>query len=135
MIKIAIVGTGGMARQHAQVFQQIAGCEVVAACDVVAKRARDFAKRYDIPAVYTDVEELLDEVPVEAVAVVTSDAAHAPVSLAAIRRGKHVFCEKPLATTYPEARKMAAAAKRKGVINMVNLSYRNAAAIHKAREL
>ena len=135
MIKIAIAGTGGMAQSHARAFQHIAGCKVVAACDVVAKRVRDFAKRFDIPAVYTDVEEMLDEVPVDAVAVVTSDAAHAPVSLAAIRRGKHVLCEKPLATSYPEARKMAAAAKRKGVINMVNLSYRNSAAIHKAREL
>jgi predicted dehydrogenase len=135
MIRIAIVGTGGMANSHARAFQGIPGCRLVAACDVVRAKARDFAKRYQIPAVYTDVEQMLDGVPLDAVANVTSDAAHCPVSLAAIRRGKHVLCEKPLAVDYPEARKMAAAANRKGVINMVNLSYRNAPAIHRARAL
>ncbi len=135
MIKIGIVGTGGMASAHAQAFRGIAGCRLVAACDVVKGKARSFAKQYGIPAVYTDVEEMLDGTPVDAIANVTSDAAHCPVSLAAIGRGKHVLCEKPLAVNYAEAKKMAAAAKRKGIINMVNFSYRNAPAIHKAHEL
>jgi predicted dehydrogenase len=135
MIDIAIVGTGGMANTHARAFQAIRGCRLVAACDVVREKAESFAERYGIPAVYTDVEEMLDEVPMDAIANVTSDGAHFPVSMAAIRRGKHVLCEKPLAVDYAEARKMAAAAKRKGVINMVNLSYRNAPALHAARAL
>lgn len=135
MIRIAIVGTGGMANSHARAYQEIRGCQLVAACDVVLAKAREFADRYSIPAVYTDVEKMLDEVEVDAISNVTSDAAHCPVSLAAIRRGKHVLCEKPLAVDYPEARKMAAGAQRKGVINMVNLSYRNAPAIHRARAL
>lgn len=135
MIKIGIVGTGGMAHSHAQAFHRIPGCKLVAACDVIPARARAFAKEFGIPASYADAEELLDDAPVDAISVVTSDAAHCPVSLAAIRRGKHVLCEKPLAVNYAEARTMAAAAKRKGVINLVNLSYRNAPAIHKARDL
>jgi predicted dehydrogenase len=135
MIKIGIVGTGGMANAHAKAFQGIAGCRLVAACDVVPRKAKSFAERYDIPGVYTDVVKMLDGTPLDAIANVTSDAAHCPVSLAAIGRGKHVLCEKPLAVDYPEARKMAAAARRKGVINMVNLSYRNAPAIHRARAL
>jgi len=135
MIEIGIVGTGGMAHAHAQAFQRIPGCRLVAACDVIPARARKFAKEFGISSVYTDAEELLDDAPVDAISVVTSDAAHCPVSLAAIRRGKHVLCEKPLAVNYPEAREMAAAAKRKGVINLVNLSYRNAPALHKAHEL
>jgi len=135
MIRIGIVGTGGMAHSHARAFQQIRGCRLVAACDIIASRARDFAREFGIPSAYTDVEEMLAEAPVDAVSVVTSDAGHCPVSLAAIRGGKHVLCEKPLAVNYGEARKMAAAAQRKGVINMVNLSYRNSAAIHKAHDL
>ena len=135
MIKIGIVGTGGMAHTHARAYQKIRGCKLVAACDVVPKRARDFAKEFDIPTAHVDVEEMLAETPMDAVSVVTSDGAHCPVSLAAIRRGKHVLCEKPLAVNYAEARKMAAAAKRKGVINMVNLSYRNSPAIHKVHDL
>jgi len=135
MIKIGIVGTGGMAHAHARAFQRIRGCKLVAACDVIPARARAFAKEFDIPAWYADAEELLDDVPVDAISVVTSDGAHCPVSLAAVRRGRHVLCEKPLAVNYAEARKMAAAAKRKGVINLVNLSYRNSPAIHKVHDL
>jgi predicted dehydrogenase len=135
MINIGIVGTGGMAHSHAEAFQEIPGCRLVAACDVIRRRARAFAREFDIPAAYGDVVEMLDDAPVDAIANVTADAAHCPVSLAAIRRGKHVLCEKPLAVDYPEARQMAAAARRKGVINMVNLSYRDAPAIHRARAL
>jgi predicted dehydrogenase len=135
MIKLAVVGTGGMANAHAQSFQAIRGVKIVAACDVVRERAEEYAAKYGIKAVYTDVDELLASEEIDAITNVTPDAAHAEVSLKAIAKGKHVLCEKPLAVNYPDARKMAAAAKRKGVINMVNLSYRNSAAIHKAHQI
>lgn len=137
MIRIAIIGTGGMANAHANSFKRIRGCKLVAACDVVEQRARSFAKRHGIPetAVFTNVRGLLRKVDCDAVSIVASDPAHAPLSLACIAAGKHVLCEKPLATHYADARKMAQAARKTGVINMVNLSYRNASAIHKAAEL
>jgi predicted dehydrogenase len=137
MIRIAIVGTGGMANAHATSFKGIRGCKLVAACDIKGKRARDFARRHGIApdAVFTDVHDLLKAVDCDAVSIVASDAAHAPLSLACIAAGKHVLCEKPLATNYADARRMAEAARKRGVINMVNLSYRNASAIHKAAQL
>ena len=135
MIRIAIVGTGGMANAHAQAYAKIKGCKLVAGCDVIPERAKAFAERHGIPNAYGDVDEMLADVEFDALSNVTSDAAHAPVSLKAIAAGKHVLCEKPLATNYPDARKMASAAKRKGVINMVNFSYRNSAAIHRAHRL
>jgi predicted dehydrogenase len=137
MIRIAVVGTGGMANAHAKSFKGIGGCKLVAACDVKEERAKDFARRHGIPseAVFTDVHDLLAAVDCDAVTIVASDPAHAPLSLACIAAGKHVLCEKPLATSYADARKMAEAARKRGVINMVNFSYRNASAIHKAAEL
>ncbi|MHC5034915.1 MAG: Gfo/Idh/MocA family protein, partial [Planctomycetota bacterium] len=135
MIRIGIVGTGSMANTHARELGKIKGCRLVAACDVIRERAEAFAKTYGIPEVYDDADEMLASAPLDAISNVTPDAFHAPISLAAIAKGKHVLCEKPLAVTFPDARKMAQAAKRKGVINMVNLSYRNSPAIHKAREL
>jgi predicted dehydrogenase len=137
MIRIAIIGTGGMANAHANSFKGIRGCKLVAACDVVEDRARKFAQRHGIAgdAVFSDVHDLLGTVDCDAVSIVASDPAHAPLSLACIAAGKHVLCEKPLATCYGDARKMAEAARRKGVINMVNFSYRNSSAIHKAAEL
>ena len=135
MIKIAIVGTGSMANAHARAFDGITGCKVVAACDIVREKAEAFAQKYGISEVYTDAAELIAEADVDAVSNVTPDAFHAPISLAAVARGKHVLCEKPLAANYADAKKMAVAARRKGVINMVNLSYRNSAAIHRAHDL
>jgi predicted dehydrogenase len=135
MIRIAIVGTGGMANNHARAFAAIRGCKLVAACDVIAERVEAFAERHGIPAVYTEVERLLAEADADAVSNVTPDAFHAPISLKAIAAGKHILCEKPLATNYADAAAMASAAKRKNVINMVNLSYRDSPAIHRAHDL
>lgn len=135
MIKLAIIGTGGMANAHVQHFKKIRGVKLVAACDIDANRVRDFAGKYGIPETYTSVKELLAKSGCDAVTVVTPDAYHAEVSLAAIKAGKHILCEKPLATNVEDARKMARAAKRKGVINMVNFSYRNSSALQKAAEL
>ena len=135
MIKLAVVGTGGMANAHARSFQAIRGVKIVAACDVIPEKVAAFAERYAIPETYTDVEELLAMADVDAVTNVTPDAFHARVALAVIKRGKHILSEKPLATCYADAKKMADAAARKGVINMVNLSYRNSSAIHRAAKL
>lgn len=135
MIKLAIVGTGGMANSHARHFQEIRGVKLVAACDVDQSRAADFARKYNVPKVFTSVDALLEEAGCDAVANVTPDAYHAKISLQAIAAGKHVFCEKPLATDYADAKKMAAAAKRAGVINMVNFSYRNASALQEAAKM
>lgn len=136
MIRIAIVGTGGMAKGHANWFQnKIRGCQVVACCDVVPGRAEAFAQKFNIPAWYTDMDEMLRKEQLDAVSNVTPDRFHAGLSLKAIAKGLHVLCEKPLATCYADAKKMADAARRKGVINMVNLSYRNSSAIHRAAEM
>ncbi len=136
MIKIAIVGTGGMAGGHAEWFQnKISGCKVVACCDVAPDRVKTFAERFNIPAYYTDMDDMLRKEQLDAVSNVTPDRFHAPLSLKAIAKGLHVLCEKPLATCHADARKMAVAAQRKGVVNMVNFSYRNSSAIHRAARL
>lgn len=135
MIKLAVVGTGGMAHHHAEKFKEIKGVKLVAACDIIKGRAAAFAEKFGIPQAFTDFDELLAQVDIDAVTVVTVDSAHAPVSLKAIAKGKHVLCEKPLATCFDEAKTMADAAQKSGVINMINFSYRNSAAIQKAHQL
>lgn len=135
MIKIAIIGTGGMANFHAHQFVKQRGVSVTAACDVDAGRAREFAAKHKIPQVFTSLDELFAKGDFDAVSNVTPDRWHAPISLEAIRHGRHVLCEKPLAVCYADAAKMAKAAKKAGVINMVNFSYRNSSCIHKAHQL
>jgi len=135
MIKVAVIGTGGIAGWHAADLAKIPGCSVVAACDVNKERAEDFAKRYNIPRVYGSVEELIKAGDFDAGTVATTDPSHSPVSLALLRAGKHVLCEKPLAMNYPEAAEMAAEAKKAGKINMVHFSKRNAPVIQRAHEM
>ena len=126
-----------MANSHAERFREIRGCKLVGACDLIKKRAEGFATRHGIShtKVFTDVDAMLTTVDIDAVAIVTTDAYHAPISLKCIATGKHVLCEKPLAVNYPDARRMVAAAKRRGLINMVNLSYRSSPALQRAQKL
>ncbi len=135
MIKVAIVGTGGMANGHANSFKAIRGCKLVACCDIIPKSSKAFAEKHGIPHAFSDLDEMLRSVEIDAVSVVTPDGAHKPVSLACIKAGKHILCEKPLALNYKDAKRMADAAKKKGVINMVNFSYRNSSAIQKAAKM
>ena len=135
MIQLAIIGTGGMASAHAEQFGRIPGCRLVAACDVDKARVKAFAKKYGIPRTFTSLEALLKNGDFDAAANVTPDSHHAPISLELLRAGKHVLCEKPLAVCYSDAAEMARVARQAGVVNMVNFSYRNHSAIHRAREL
>ena len=128
-MRVAIIGTGSMAHTHAAQFLGLSGCRLVAACDVDRPRAEAFAMKFAIPKVFTGVDALIKGAEFDAASVVTPDAQHAPTALRCLRSGKHVLCEKPLATSYREALRMVAAARRAGTVNMVNLSYRNWAAL------
>ncbi len=123
-----------MANRHAEVFSTIADVELVAACDIDRSRAEAYAERHKIAKVFTRSADLLKEGGVDAVSVVTPDRFHAPLSIEALEAGKHVLCEKPLATSHADARRMVKAAQKAGTINMVNFSYRDSSAIHRARE-
>lgn len=124
-VRLAIIGTGGMAKRHAEVYATIKGCRLVAVCDVDLARARAFAEKHKAAQAFGSVEELLKQAEFDAVSIVTPDAFHAPVALACLKAGKHVLCEKPLALNHADAKKMVAAAKKAGVIHMVNFSYRD----------
>ena len=132
---IAIIGTGGMARAHARAFGSMRGVKVIGACDVLSDRASAFTKKYGIEHVYDDIDDVLDDARVDAVCIVTPDASHAGISIQALGAGKHVLCEKPLALNHTDAARMARLAKRKGVIHMVNFSYRRSGALYRARKL
>jgi predicted dehydrogenase len=128
-IRLAIIGTGGMAKRHAECYAAIPGCTLVAAVDVSAERVTAFAATHGIANTFASVDTLLAWNQFDAVSVVTPDAFHAAQSIQCVRAGKHVLCEKPLALNHADALKMVAAAQKASVINMVNLSYRDWPAI------
>jgi predicted dehydrogenase len=126
MIRLAIVGTGGMAQNHARAFSAIKGVTLAACCDIDTQKATSFAGSWNIPRVYTDYEDMLESEKLDALSNVAVDIMHAPISLAAVGRGIPVLCEKPLATNLADARRMRDAATRRKVVTHVNFTYRDA---------
>lgn len=134
-IRLLILGTGGMADIHARAFAADPRVTLVAAVDVLPGRAENFAKAHAMAHHFTSLDEALTWGEFDAAANVTPDNIHHPTTLALLAAGKHVLCEKPLAESFALADEMARAAEASGLVNMVNLTYRNVAALHTARKL
>ncbi len=134
-MRILILGTGGMANQHAKQFSSIEGVSIAAGVDVDPGRLERFNAQHGIQNGFGSLEAALNWGEFDAVANVTPDAIHHPTTIAALKAGKHVFCEKPLATDYGKALEMTEVAEAAGLVNMVNLTYRNVAQLQKAREI
>ncbi|MEO6396731.1 MAG: Gfo/Idh/MocA family oxidoreductase [Devosia sp.] len=134
-MRLLILGTGNMAGQHTKHFAAIDGVEVVGGVDVDPQRLAAFNGEYKIPNGFASLDAAIAWGQFDAVANVTPDSIHHPTSIAALKAGKHVFCEKPLATDYIKAMEMTEVAEQAGLVNMVNLTYRNVAELQKARQL
>ena len=134
-MRMLILGTGGMAKQHAIHFAAIPGVTVVGGVDVDPNRLDKFNATHNIPNGFASLDAAIAWGEFDAVANVTPDSIHHATSIAALKAGKHVFCEKPLATDAIKAFEMVDVAESAGLINMVNLTYRNVAQLQKAREI
>jgi predicted dehydrogenase len=134
-MRMLILGTGGMAKNHAKHFAAIDGVSVVAGVDVDPNRLDAFKAAHNIPHGFASLDAAIAWGEFDAVANVTPDSIHHATSIAALKAGKHVFCEKPLATDAIKAFEMVEVAEASGLINMVNLTYRNVAELQKAREI
>lgn len=125
IIKAGVVGCVGIANgKHFPAIKKNGKIELVAFCDLIKERAEKAKEEYGTPdaRVYTDYTELVKE-DVDVVYVLTPNNAHAPVSIAAMKAGKHVMCEKPMAKTYAEAKEMVKTAKETGKI--LTIGYQN----------
>ncbi len=134
-VRILILGTGNMARAHVTAFQQIPGVEVVAGVDRRSDVLSGFCSEFGIPHQFADLKQAIAWGEFDAVTNVTPDAAHHPTTLPLLEAGKHVLCEKPLATNARDAAEMADLARARGLVGMVNLTYRNVAVLQKAARL
>src|SRR5579859_1762057 len=105
-IRIGMIGTGQIAKMHLDHYQHIEGVKIVAAADINAAEVNRVAAKYSIPSVYTDYHELLKRDDIDAVDVCLHNVLHRPATVAALEAGKHVYCEKPMAATYADAKIM-----------------------------
>ncbi len=116
-LKIAGIGIGG---QGAGDLREMAGENIVALCDVDWKKAAGTFKTYPKAEQFRDYRQMLDKCRgIDAVMIATPDHMHAPIALAALRAGKHVYVEKPMAHSIEEARVMARVAKETGLVTQM----------------
>ena len=108
---VAVIGTGFWGRNHARVFKELEQTELLAVCDVNAERAKNVAKQFGVKA-YTSIGKLLRRKDIEAVSNCVWSLNLAKESLKALKAGKHVLVEKPMATNVKQAEKLLEVAKK-----------------------
>ena len=116
-VRIGIIGCGGIANgKHLPSLKAVEGVEIVAFCDLIIEKAEKAAREYGTPdaKTYTDYKELLKDESIEVVHVLTPNRSHADITIDALHAGKHVMCEKPMAKTAADAKRMLDAAKETG---------------------
>jgi predicted dehydrogenase len=135
-VRLAIVGCGTISQLNAPGYLQHPRCDVVALCDTEPERAARRAREWGItPRVYSDLKQVLDDAAVDAVELLTPTWLHADQIVAALAAGKHVSCQKPLATTIAEADRIAAAVARARTTFRVTENFLYYPPILKAKEL
>lgn len=135
MKKLLLLGTGGISKQHLREFGLIEDCRIVACADPMPGRAEAFAAAQKLSHGFTSLDEALEWDGFDAAINATPDGVHKSTTLQLIAAGKPVFCEKPLAPNFPDAAEMVETAESAGLVNMVNLTYRNSPALQAARRL
>jgi len=118
-IRTAIFGTGFMGRVHLEAVRRLESVEAVAIAGRNADAARRLGAGFSIPTITTDYREVLRDPAIDAVHICTPNAQHFPMVKDALQAGKHVLCEKPLATTVEEGEGLVSLAVRQGVRNCV----------------
>lgn len=118
-IKVGIIGTGSISNSHIEAYKSNPDVELYAFCDIDAERVKLMAEKYGVEKTFTDMNEMLKLDEIDAVSVCTWNSAHAPCTIAALNAGKHVLCEKPMATSAKEAIEMKAAAEKNGKLLMI----------------
>ena len=135
MLGVGIIGCGTITRlRHAPEYARNADCRLIALADAVPGRAAQLAALYGAQAC-EDYHELLERSDIDAVSICTANQTHAVLACEAMRAGKHVLCEKPMAVTLAECESMVAAAERNGKHLMIGHNMRFDPVHRKAKEL
>jgi len=123
-LRTAVIGTGFMGRVHLEALRRTEGVEVAAVVGRESGSAEKLARGFDIPWT-ADLAKVLEDPSIDAVHVCTPNASHYALSLAALRQGKHVLCEKPLSVSVAEAEELVNVARDRKLRNCVchNLRY------------
>ena len=134
-IRVGIIGAGQIVRVR-HLPEVLANPDAILAgiCDINEERVNELAKEFNTKA-YTDYKEMIQQPDIDAIVVAATNKLHAVMTIDALNAGKHVLCEKPMATTLEDAQKMLDAAKKSGKQLMLGNNQRLEASHQKAREI
>jgi len=119
-LNVCFVGAGFIAEYHARALRRVKGARLAGVCDASAARAQAFARKWSVPAAYSDLQQMLAEQKPQVVHVLTPPDQHCAAALAAIDAGAHVLLEKPMCVSEEEAQRVTARADARGVCVGVN---------------
>lgn len=122
-VNVAVVGTGFIGPAHIEALRRLPNIEVVGLCEATLELAQEKASLLGIEKAYT-FEEMLKDEAIEVVHICTPNFLHFPQAKAALSAGKHVICEKPLATKIEEAEELVSLANEKGLVNAIHFNLR-----------
>jgi UDP-N-acetylglucosamine 3-dehydrogenase len=111
---VAVVGTGFWGKNHARVYRELQETDLLAVCDINAERAKNVATQFGAKP-YTSLRKMLQDKNIEAISVTTWSTSLARVATEAVKAGKHVLVEKPMAANVRQAERLLEAAKKKRV--------------------
>ncbi len=118
-IKIGVIGSGNISREHLKAYAANPNVEIYALCDINEETLKRRGAEFGVTRLYTDVYEMVKLEEIDAVSICTWNNAHAECSIAALNAGKHVLCEKPMAMNEQQAKAMKEAAEQNGKLLMI----------------
>jgi predicted dehydrogenase len=133
--RVAVIGAGAIGADHIASFRLHPAAEVVAIADVSKERGGEAGSRFGIADVVTDYSELLRRADIDVVSIAVPNYLHATVALDALRAGKHVMLDKPMATRARDAARLVAEARKRRLLFMVGQNFRFNAESQTGRQL
>jgi predicted dehydrogenase len=124
LIKVGIIGGGWPGRAHLKGYQAAGGFKVAAVADLIPDRRKAMLALCPGAREFAEAKELLEDFQIDAVSICLPNDLHAPMTIAALKSGKHVICEKPPALNAKEARQVAAAAGKAGKVVLYSVQRR-----------
>ena len=134
-VKLGLIGAGGISQAHCRTMASIEGAEIIAVSDLVQANLDRAKENWGISKTFNDYNEMLEMDELEAVLVCTPTGIHGAPTVAALKAGKHVLCEKPMEAKLGPATEMVRAAHENGKILMVALKLRYSPQVIKAKEI
>ncbi|MCD6444494.1 Gfo/Idh/MocA family oxidoreductase [Candidatus Bathyarchaeota archaeon] len=136
VVRIGLIGCGGISREHISAYLKLKGkAEVVATADLVEERAMNASRAVGAETHYTDYRDILRRPDIDAVDICLPHHLHAKVAVEAAEAGKHILCEKPIARSLKEADSMIDAARRYGVKLMIAENWRFLSQVNVAKQV